>query len=401
MNRRHFLLLGAFAPFAGAAELLPRWTPGTLDIHHISTGKGNCAFVRCPDGSTLVIDAGATARTGRVSRQYPNSDRSVAAWIADYIHAFAGDDVRIDNVFLTHFHGDHIGDPGPASPRSKDGNWVLAGITELATLIPVHRILDRGWPDYNYPSPLRGRTIDNYRAFLKWHVQNGGQVERARPGSKAQMQLRYPDRYPEYAARTIAANGEVWTGKGDQTRQCFPPLSSLPRSEYPEENVCCASLLISYGAFRYFHSGDTNGFLQYGTPRWHDMETPIAEAIGKIDVFHVSHHGFVDGANERFLALTQPKTHIISAWSPTHPSHSALLRMLNQKLYPGKRSVYSTNTMEEARFVVGGPMEQVRSHQGHIVIRVPPPGREYHVYILNNTNTERAIALHDGPVQAG
>lgn len=38
---------------------LSPWMPGTLDIHHISTGRGSCAFLLCPDGTTLMIDAGS------------------------------------------------------------------------------------------------------------------------------------------------------------------------------------------------------------------------------------------------------------------------------------------------------------------------------------------------------
>ena len=39
-----------------------RWNagfPGTLDIHHISTGRGNATFFVLPDGTTLLVDAGA------------------------------------------------------------------------------------------------------------------------------------------------------------------------------------------------------------------------------------------------------------------------------------------------------------------------------------------------------
>jgi hypothetical protein len=35
--------VGAPAPAVGSP--LPRWTPGTLDIHQISTGRGNSALV--------------------------------------------------------------------------------------------------------------------------------------------------------------------------------------------------------------------------------------------------------------------------------------------------------------------------------------------------------------------
>src|SRR6187399_3039985 len=41
-------------------ETLPPWTEGYLYINHISTGRGNSAYVVMPDGTTLLIDAGET-----------------------------------------------------------------------------------------------------------------------------------------------------------------------------------------------------------------------------------------------------------------------------------------------------------------------------------------------------
>jgi hypothetical protein len=34
------------------------WNEGYLDIHHILTGSGDCAFVVMPDGTTMLVDAG-------------------------------------------------------------------------------------------------------------------------------------------------------------------------------------------------------------------------------------------------------------------------------------------------------------------------------------------------------
>ena len=41
------------------ADTLPPWTPGTLDIHQIATGLGNSALIICPDGTSIMIVAGA------------------------------------------------------------------------------------------------------------------------------------------------------------------------------------------------------------------------------------------------------------------------------------------------------------------------------------------------------
>src|SRR6476660_1370849 len=60
------------------------WVHGTLDIHQISTGRGNAALVVMPDGTTLLIDAGAVSTTPFADPR-PNGTRSPAGWIAYYI----------------------------------------------------------------------------------------------------------------------------------------------------------------------------------------------------------------------------------------------------------------------------------------------------------------------------
>ena len=53
-------LYGALAQGEIGAPL-PAWAPGMLDIHQISTGRGNAALFVLPDGTTLLVDAGAAA----------------------------------------------------------------------------------------------------------------------------------------------------------------------------------------------------------------------------------------------------------------------------------------------------------------------------------------------------
>ena len=36
-------------------EKLPAWQKGYMDIHHISTGRGDCNFMIFPDGTTMMV----------------------------------------------------------------------------------------------------------------------------------------------------------------------------------------------------------------------------------------------------------------------------------------------------------------------------------------------------------
>ena len=47
------------APSAHGVSAFAPWVPGQLDIHHISTGRGNSTLFVCPDGTVMLVDAGA------------------------------------------------------------------------------------------------------------------------------------------------------------------------------------------------------------------------------------------------------------------------------------------------------------------------------------------------------
>src|SRR6266851_1474104 len=65
------------------AKLEP-WMPGNLDIHHISTGRGNSALLICPDGTSLMVDAGSVSTTKYMVTPRPDASRSSGEWIARY-----------------------------------------------------------------------------------------------------------------------------------------------------------------------------------------------------------------------------------------------------------------------------------------------------------------------------
>jgi hypothetical protein len=80
------LALPAFALLDSATATLQPWQPGNLDIHHINTGRGNSALAILPDGTSLVIDAGASSTTGpTMCEARPDASLRPGQWIARYI----------------------------------------------------------------------------------------------------------------------------------------------------------------------------------------------------------------------------------------------------------------------------------------------------------------------------
>ncbi len=380
-------------------ETFPYWTEGYLDIHHINTGKGEAAFFILPDGTTMLVDAGATAQAKpRVTDPKPNGSRTPGEWVSRYILHFLQNqpDKKLDYVILTHFHDDHIGELYPGLKKSSSGNYTLTGITEVAENIPVSKLIDRNWPDYNFPAPLNEGYVQNYIRFVKWNVTNKKfQAEQFRVGTNDQFPLiHHPEKYPDFEIRNIAANGHVWTGTGNNERNYFPPMESLSPAEYPGENKCSIAFRLSYGKFDYYNGGD----LTTGTPgTWQDIETPAGRVTGPLDVCLADHHAYYDAMGVPFLQAVRPRVIIIQIWSPSQPDNGVLRRMLSTGTYPGPRDIFATNIMDETRVVIGSRIDQLKSQQGHVVIRVNPGGESYMIYILDDSEENFRIKAVHGP----
>src|ERR1700721_2992225 len=96
---------------------LPAWTPGMLDIHQIATGRGNAALFILPDGTTLLVDAGAAGDGIPETDPHPDASRSPGMWIVRYLQRHLPPGVTgLDYALITHFHADHMGQLGASSP---------------------------------------------------------------------------------------------------------------------------------------------------------------------------------------------------------------------------------------------------------------------------------------------
>ena len=409
-------------------DVLEAWQPGWMDIHHINTGRGDAAYFIFPDGTSLLVDAGEMSPYGsrigtpRNARIHPDSSKTAPEWIADYIWQFApqGKDAVIDYALITHFHGDHYGDLHQDSKTSENGAYQLSGITGVGHLIPIKMMLDRGYPDYSYPVPLKGpdarqllafnplynqwfRTFNNYQRFIEYHrEEHGMQAAALDAGSNRQIVLKYePDSYSGFEVRNIKSNGSFWTGEGEETYAFFPDFSNTPITERPGENPLSNAIRITLGDFDYFTGGDMPGVADLGKPHWLDLETPTAQAVGPVDMATLNHHGNRDCCNEFFIRTLRPRVWIQQTWSSDHPGHEVLRRITSDYLYPGDRDLFATNMLEANKQVIGPSLENAyQSTEGHIVVRVMEGGASYMIYVLNDNNREREVMGVFGPYQS-
>jgi beta-lactamase superfamily II metal-dependent hydrolase len=381
-------------------DVYPEWTAGYMDIHHINTGKGECVFVIMPDGTTMMIDAGETGTDIRNFK--PDGNRSSGEWIARYILRMMRPlpEKKLDYIFLTHFHDDHMGSVALSKKKSDKGDYALTGITEVGDLIPFGKIVDRNWPDYNFPYPMAGnRDMQNYIRFINWHLANGATAEQFQVGSNQQFKLlRQASQYPGFEIRNIAANGVIWTGVHNNTRNHFPPVDKLAKEDYPGENSCSAAIRISYGKFDYFNGGDICNAYSPGT--WKEIEAPVGWATGPVDVCEANHHA-KDAMSEEFVRAVRPRVFVIQGFALSHPDVLSLQNMLSREIYPGERDVFIYHLFDVNKIVIDERfLNQLKSTQGHIVIRVRPGGDRYDVYILDDSSESFTIKAIHGPYES-
>lgn len=386
--------------YAAGEETLPAWRPGQLDIHHISTGRGNSAFMILPDGTTMMVDAGALHRnTPFLIDPKPDGSRRPGEWLGRYAKRqleAAGLD-GIDAFMNTHLHDDHLGELTPECPDAPGGGYKLTGVTDVAQIVPIRKFVDRAWPDYSFPSPVDAPFVKNYRAFLAAQQKAGRTVERFQPGSNSQFSLlKKPASYSNFEVRNLIANGEVWTGQGTATRKLFPDLTGMKVEDLPSENCCSCAIRIRYGKFGYYTGGDLPSGTNYGTDPWRDVETPAAQACGPVSVAVFNHHGYYDAEGPGYVRALRPRVFVLMAWDSAHPTVNTLAAVYNKGLYPGERDIFATALKPELK-ITNKRTADFKSSNGHVVVRVAEGGESYRVFVVTNADESGRITGSFGP----
>ena len=371
---------GEAASYSGE-ETLSAWQQGYMDIHHISTGRGNCTFMILPDGTTMMVDAGDNGPAnddGTKLDRVPNESLTPAEWIVRYVTHFtekAGLPAKLNHMLVSHFHYDHVGVGTAEYPWSLDGEYLMTGVSYVGSTLEVDNFVDRAYPDYNFPytgyfdkGVFRDYVMmDNYLKFLKSDYNRLNNISGFEVGSSGQFALKNPR--SDFAIRNVYANGLLWTGSGVSSASIVP--SELTQSDLQSaENQWSAVVNISYGDFDYHTGGDINGTELF------DAEREVAARIGETDVFHCNHHACDDAMRGDALLLTCPQAFVVPAWeNDSHPEDAALSRM---KSY-GKVFMAAPATKEGVE------------SNGHVVVRVYEGGSEFQIFVLNDRSTDYEV----------
>jgi glyoxylase-like metal-dependent hydrolase (beta-lactamase superfamily II) len=386
----------------GIDSTLSPWQPGILDIHHINTGRGNSALMVCPDGTSVLIDAGASNSAVKyLNPARPDDSRRAGQWIGRYAkrQLRAAGTGEIDYALLTHLHPDHLGEVSAASPQSTRGDYRLTGISDVEEEISIRRIVDRGYPSYDYPEPPRDPSALNYIAFARSFAARGGHVEQVKVGHTDQIRMqRDAGRFPKFSVRMLAGNGNVWTGHGENAAPHFP--IKLSTENLPSENMCSIAMKVGYGRFSYFTGGDLTDDTNYGRDLWRDIETPVSQAAGQVSVATVDHHGYFDAAGPDFVRNLQPRVWILQAWHASHPAMEVLANLYSTQLYAGPRDVFSVGLKDETALTTARFSDLLKSRDGHVLVRVEASGEKYQVIVLEDWDESDRVKAVFGPYSA-
>lgn len=415
MKRLFFLTLALIAvacvPQDKVGDVMTPWQEGWFEIHSINTGRGECFFYILPDGTTLLVDAaGANPMDDELeSHGYPlapakpSGDITSSQVIVDYIRHYlpAVSEGRLDYAVLTHYHGDHMGILTDDMEVNQEGGFVISGLTDVGSQIPIKVIYDRGdlydRPSKNSFSGATPKRYENYLKYIEWSSKTHGTERRsAVAGALDEIRMIHSSgAYAPFSVRTVASNGNVWDGKEDRSS-----ISGMPSTEElmrigkgkgcVAENILSVAHHFKYGEFDWFTGGDCQ-YIRRDQFEYLDIEAPIAEVMGKVDGMKASHHSTKGTNSSELLDVLKPDFVIAGTWKDIHPNHATAKRFF--KASPDVR-FYTTNLTDGARTILsenGVDWTRFAGTQGHVVVKVAPGGDEYRILVLDDSNQEYRI----------
>lgn len=268
-----------------ARSLTPNITPASnsskpLRIIAIDVGQGDATLIVAPTGEAMLIDAGSAGAGKEIILPSLESEGIDELWY----------------IVLTHYHEDHIG----GVPE------VIAGLDgEIGTgddFMPMKGFYDHGEPEDNPES----------YSFHVYESQTANYRHTAHPGERLGI--------GDVDVEVVATNGMFTDG------------TAIDLGDPPDENAASIAILIRYNGFKMLIAADITG--GGGDPPWEtpDLETPLGDLVGDIDILRVAHHGSNTSTNQAFLDATTPEAAIISVGDEnafSHPHPSVINRLIN------------------------------------------------------------------------
>ena len=372
---------------ARVGKPLAKWSEGYLDIHTMSTGRGECIFFILPDGTSIVVDAGEFSREGKKYAnvvQRPNAQTRPTKAFGDYIRHFNPYDA-VDYFNLSHFHMDHMGNAEPEYERFAEGDYLLTGVMALHHHVPFRNVIDRAYGAYDSlkVKAMSVKVMAEYKKFLEYQTAKGAiKASRFELGAVNQFAMQHnAAAYPDFRIENVCSNGYVWD-KG-KVIDVYEGIRENIR-----ENAASCGFVIRYGAFDFLTAGDIGDY--------HDLELRVAQAVGQVEAVKAHHH-------------LSPHSMCLPSVEVLRPQTIVATSFYNRDIQPDKSkfdyiaqhncALYCTSVGEEQLAADPESYKKCAEVSGHIVIRVAPGGKEYMVYSLDDTDSKYRVKKIVGPIK--
>lgn len=370
---------------ARKGRTLPAWSEGYLDIHTISTGRGECIFLILPDGTSIVVDAGEFSREGKKYKnvlQRPDVKTRPTKAFGDYIRHFNPYDA-VDYFNLSHFHMDHMGNAEPEYTKCAEGDYLLTGVMALYHQVPFREVIDRAYGAYDSlkVKAMSTKVLEEYKKFLNYRVGKGElKASQFELGAVNQFALKHNAAgYPNFRIENVCSNGYVW--KDGKATDIYAGIRDKIR-----ENAASCGFVVRYGAFDFLTAGDIGDY--------HDLELQVAKAVGKVEAVKAHHH-------------LSPHSMCLPSVEVLRPQTIVATSFYNRDIQPDKSKfgyidnldcdIYCTSVGEDMLAADPESYKKCAEVSGHIVIRVAPGGGQYMVYSLDDTDSKYRVKNIFGP----
>ena len=231
----------------------------TLDIYYIDTEGGQSTLFVSPTGESLLVDTGNPG------------DRDIARIVETLA---AANVTRIDRLWTTHYHVDHVG-----------------AMEQLATRVPIQHFYDHG-------GNVEAR--EQAAGFSAMYEQLSlGKRTTVKPGDTLRM--------AGLDITTVASAGRVLTMNLNGGGRANPACAGVKaKDESPtDDNGQSAGFVLTYGKFRTIDLGDL---------LWNrelDLMCPT-NRIGTIDLYLTSHHGLSQSGSPALVHGLAPRVAIMN-----------------------------------------------------------------------------------------